>query len=69
LGIVFAVSKLPTAILIDEEGIVRSKGMVNTREHVESLFTAHEHGVASVQDYMARERRNESPPLGVETTQ
>jgi len=54
LGIAFAVSKLPTAILIDEEGIVRAKGIVNTREHLESLFTAHEVGAGSIQEFIAR---------------
>lgn len=50
LGVRFAVAKLPTAFLIDEAGIVRAKGMVNTREHLESLFEAHERGVGSIQE-------------------
>ena len=53
LGVRFQVAKLPYAVLIDERGIVRSKGIVNTREHVESLFEAHAQGVASIQDYLA----------------
>ena len=53
LGIRYAVAKLPTAVLIDEGGIVRAKGIVNTREHLESLFAAQELGVASIQDYLA----------------
>jgi hypothetical protein len=32
---------------------------VNTREHVESLLEARDRGVASVQDYVARERDRE----------
>ena len=56
LGVRFQVAKLPYAVLIDEAGIVRSKGIVNTREHVESLFEAHARGVASMQDYLERER-------------
>ena len=56
LGLRFAVAKLPTAVLIDEHGIVRAKGLVNTREHLESLFTADELGVASIQDYLERSR-------------
>jgi methylamine dehydrogenase accessory protein MauD len=55
LGIRFAVAKLPTAILIDELGVVRARGMVNTREHLESLFNAEEMGVTSIQDYLQRE--------------
>lgn len=56
LGMRFQVAKLPYAVLIDEGGIVRSKGIVNTREHVESLFEAHARGVASIQDYLEKER-------------
>jgi len=48
------VEKLPYAVLLDAAGIVRAKGLVNTREHLESLLEAHERGVASVQDYLAR---------------
>lgn len=51
LGMRYGVGKLPHAILIDAEGIVRAKGLVNTREHVESLFEAERLGVASVQEY------------------
>lgn len=32
--------------------MVRSKGLVNSREQIESLFTSHDLGVASVQDYI-----------------
>jgi len=59
LGLRYEVSKLPFAVLIDAEGVVRAKGMVNTREHVESLFRAEELDVASLQDYLERERGNE----------
>lgn len=53
LGISFEVSKLPFAVLLDAEGIIRSKGLINSREHLESLFEAKERGVASVQEYLA----------------
>ena len=56
LGLRFAVAKLPSAVLIDEQGVVRAKGIVNTREHLESLFTADELGVASIQEFLDRER-------------
>jgi methylamine dehydrogenase accessory protein MauD len=59
LGLRYEVSKLPFAVLIDADGVVRAKGMVNTREHVESLFRAEELDVASLQDYLDRERGNE----------
>jgi len=53
LGLAYRVGHLPHAVLIDARGIVRAYGLVNTREHVESLFEAMERGVASVQDYAA----------------
>lgn len=52
LGMAFKVSRLPHAILLDEHGRVRSKGLVNSREQIESLFTAKELGVATVQEYL-----------------
>lgn len=51
LGMAFKVSRLPHAVLIDEHGRVRSKGLVNSREQIESLFNAKEFGVATVQEY------------------
>lgn len=66
LGVAFAVAKLPTAILIDPEGIVRAKGMVNTREHLESLFRAHELGAGSIQEFMAREKAGEKSLIHLE---
>jgi hypothetical protein len=40
------------AVLIDGEGIVRAKGLVNNREQLESLFNAKELGVESIQRYL-----------------
>jgi len=54
LGLAYQVSKLPHAVLIDAAGVIRGKGLVNTREHLESLFEARERGVASLQDYVKR---------------
>lgn len=54
LGRVFGVSKLPYAVLLDEDGKVASLGLINSREHLESLFEAKERGVASIQDFLAR---------------
>jgi methylamine dehydrogenase accessory protein MauD len=53
LGIAFHVSKLPYAVLLDEHGVVRAKGLVNSREQLESLFTAKELGFASIQEFVA----------------
>ena len=52
LGMAFRVGKLPYAILIGDDGRVRAKGLVNSREQLESLFAAKELGVASVQEYL-----------------
>ena len=52
LGMVYRVSRLPYAVLIDEHGVIRAKGLINTREHLESLFNAKELGVGTVQDYL-----------------
>lgn len=49
LGMTFKVAKLPFAVLIGPDGKVRAKGLVNSREQLESLFTASETGIASVQ--------------------
>lgn len=54
LGRAFGVAKLPYAVLLDERGRVASLGLVNTREHLESLFEAKERGVASIQEFLAR---------------
>lgn len=54
LGLVYQVAKLPTAVLIDADGILRARGLVNTREHLESLFEARDRGVATVQEYLGR---------------
>jgi methylamine dehydrogenase accessory protein MauD len=54
LGMAFRVSRLPFAALIDGQGIVRSKGLVNSREQLESLFHAKEMGVPSIQQYLDR---------------
>jgi methylamine dehydrogenase accessory protein MauD len=54
LGLRYEVAKLPYAVLIDAAGIVRAKGLVNTREHVESLFEAQRLGVPTIQEHLAR---------------
>lgn len=54
LGVAFAVAKLPFAALIAPDGTLASKGLVNTREHLESLVEAMTSGVASLQDYVRR---------------
>ncbi|MDP5069474.1 MAG: thiol-disulfide isomerase, partial [Congregibacter sp.] len=59
LGLKFAASKLPYAALIDKEGVLRSRGLVNSREHLESLVEAMLSGYDSLQDYMVKEQQLE----------
>ncbi len=53
LGLAYQVSRLPFAVLLDERGILRARGLVNSREHLESLFEAKRLGVASLQEYFS----------------
>ena len=59
LGMTYQVAKLPFGVLIDEQGVVRAKGLTNSREHLESLFEAKEQGVASIQEYLANEQERQ----------
>lgn len=54
LGLAFAVSKLPFAVLVGSDGTLQSKGLVNSREHLESLVEAMDSGVVSLQDYVEK---------------
>lgn len=53
LGLAYQVSRLPFGALLDEKGILRARGLVNSREHLESLFEAQRLGVASLQEYFS----------------
>lgn len=61
LVLAWQVGRLPYAVLLDAGGVVRARGLVNTREHLESLFEARDRGVASVQEYLGRD----APPRRV----
>ena len=58
LGISYQVSRLPFAALVDAQGILRARGIINTREHLESLFEAKRLGFASIQDFFEAAARN-----------
>jgi methylamine dehydrogenase accessory protein MauD len=62
LGMTYRVAKLPYAVLIDAAGVVRAKGLINTREHLESLLEAHERGVASIQQFLEAAHRSPVRP-------
>jgi len=57
VGMTYQVSKLPYAVLIDADGIIRAKGLVNNREHLESLIVAEETGFGTIQSYLAAKQR------------
>ena len=66
VGRSYGVGKLPYAVLIDGKGTVVSLGIVNSREHLESLFEAERLGVASIQEYLGTQ--SESEPLHYDAT-
>jgi len=55
LGMTFRIGKLPYAVLIGADGTVRAKGLVNNLEQLESLLTAEDLKVGSVQEYLRRQ--------------
>ena len=55
LGLRFRVPRLPFAVLLDERGALQARGLVNTREHLESLFQAQELKAPTMQEYLRRQ--------------
>ena len=53
LGMAYRVSRLPYAVLLDAQGTVVSKGLVNSREQLDSLLNAHELGSPTIQHYLS----------------
>ena len=60
LGRSYGVAKLPYAVLIDQAGKLSSAGLINTREHLESLFVAKETGIGSIQQFLRLKTRRAS---------
>ncbi|MEY4749264.1 MAG: methylamine dehydrogenase accessory protein MauD [Pseudomonadota bacterium] len=52
LGMSYRVSRLPYAVLLDQGGTVRAKGLVNSREQLDSLLNAHDMGQVSIQQFL-----------------
>lgn len=63
LGMGYEVSKLPFAVLIGADGTLQSKGLVNTREHLESLIEAMDTGIATLQDYVGLAQQEFDHPV------
>ena len=68
LGMTFEVSKLPFAVLIAGDGTLKGKGLVNTREHMESLIESMDTGIITVQEYVNHIRADQPAEAGVPTT-
>ncbi len=75
LGRTYEVSKLPFAVLIGADGILKSKGLVNTREHMESLIESMDSGIVTVQEYIdstqnqqEQDNKKEFEPSAMEQT-
>lgn len=52
VGMTYRIDKLPYAVLLDDAGTIAAKGLVNSREHFESLIVAKESGYATIQSYL-----------------
>jgi methylamine dehydrogenase accessory protein MauD len=62
VGMMYRVGKLPYAVLLDGTGAIRAKGLVNSREHLESLVVARETGYASVQEFLKETQAPDGVP-------
>jgi methylamine dehydrogenase accessory protein MauD len=53
IGMAFRVGKVPYGVLLDPKGAIAAMGLVNSREHLDSLMVAHETGYPSIQSYLS----------------
>jgi methylamine dehydrogenase accessory protein MauD len=60
LGIAYQVSRLPFAALVDAQGVLRARGIVNSREHLESIFEAKRLGFGTIQAYFESIARDQA---------
>jgi len=58
VGMAYQVGKIPYGVLLDANGVIKSKGLTNTREHLESLMEAERSGYASLQEYISNRKKN-----------
>ncbi len=52
LGLEFQVAQLPYAVMLDPRGTIKAKGLVNTREQLESLLRAAETDKPTIQHFL-----------------
>ena len=56
LGMTYRVSRLPYGVMLDRRGTIVAKGLVNSREQLDSLLNAHDMGQHSIQHYLGGDR-------------
>ena len=49
IGLAYQISKLPYGVLIAPDGTVAAHGLINNREHIESLFEAYDAAIKEQQ--------------------
>jgi methylamine dehydrogenase accessory protein MauD len=54
VGTTYQIGRLPYGVLLDDQGRIAAKGLVNTREHLESLVVSKLTGIPSAQAYVKR---------------
>jgi methylamine dehydrogenase accessory protein MauD len=55
LGRAYGVTRLPYAVLIDEKGVISGLGLVNSREHLESLLEARRLRMPTIQAFLEQQ--------------
>lgn len=60
LGLAYSVAAPPYSLIIDEQGIVRSKGVTNNLEHLESLINALRTGHPSRESWIQTQASNQT---------
>ncbi len=65
VGMTYRVDKLPYAVLLDEGGVIAAKGLVNSREHFESLIVAKESGYSTIQSYLKAQQESSRAEVAV----
>ena len=61
LGMTYRVSRLPYGVLLDARGVVAAKGLINSREQLDSLLNAHDMAVPSIQQYLSGSPASAAP--------
>lgn len=67
VGMTFQIGKLPYAVLIDQNGTLQAKGLVNSREHLDSLFETELLGSSTLQSYIQAQSKSESESVQMHT--